>query len=141
MFCYVIVDMFKMEKLELETHKRFSERLKEKGVINEETEIEMIHDRINRDGYFVGRDQRQADYFHDIEAIRSWINSWAHLANQDTKTDYVRLALGHFVLENIESRKEYSDEKNLFWRSLISFKLRGFHRTFFKERQFLTEQE
>jgi hypothetical protein len=123
----------------VEIHHRFDAKLKEKGIIKEDTTGDTVHERINEDMDFFGDKTKKAVYYYqNIEGIRYWVNSWAHLANQETKTDYIRIALGHLVLKDIESRKQYTDEKNLFWRALISYKLRGFHKTFFKDRQFLT---
>ena len=125
--------------VELAIHNRFDEKLKKKGVIKEDTPSDTVHERISEDMDFFGQEHKSADYYyHNIEGIRNWVNSWAHLAHQDTKTDYVRIALGHLVLKDIESRKQYTDEKNLFWRALISYSMRGFHKTFFKDRQFQT---
>jgi hypothetical protein len=127
--------------LNLDLHVRFDNKLKEKGIIKEDTPGDTVHNRIEQDMEFFDQEHKSVDYyFHNIDGIRSWINSWAHLAHQETKTDYVRIALAHLVLKDIESRKQYTDEKNLFWRALISFSKRGFHKTFFKERQFLTTE-
>ena len=40
-----------------------------------------------------------------------------HFAYQETLTDYLRVALGHFVLDDIESRGEWEDEDDLIDRA------------------------
>ena len=75
---------------------------------------------------------RYLDFYHDPDGIRYWINKWAHLAYQATLTDYIRIAYGHLVLDEIEYRDEWSDINDLFKRAYKSYVARGFHRTFYR---------
>jgi len=75
---------------------------------------------------------RYEDYYHDIKGIRDWIRKWAHLGYQETLTDYVRVALGHLVLDEIWSKQKWEDEYDLMKKAYKSFVARGFDKCFFK---------
>ena len=91
---------------------------------------------MDRDSKYFGHwNHQHDDYYHDISGIRAWLRKWCHLAYQDTLTDYVRIALGHLVLDDIWYR--YKDE-NMSHEEIIksayrSYAQRRYGRCHFKE--------
>jgi len=73
---------------------------------------------------------RELDPYHKEEGIRNWLRKWCHLADQETLTHYLRVALGHLVLDEMWS--EYGDE--LIKSAYRSYAQKGFGRCFFRER-------
>lgn len=114
-------------------HLRFDEYLREHNVICEDTVTNSVHSRMDRDIQVFGHwNHRYEDYYHDIKGIRDWIRKWAHLGYQETLTDYVRVALGHLVLDEIWSKQKWEDEYDLMKKAYKSFVARGFDKCFFK---------
>ena len=74
-----------------------------------------------------------ASYYHRDDGIRDWIRSWSHLANQETKTDYVRVALGHLVLDEMRSKYKSKSEEELIKTTYRSYAQRRFGKRYFKE--------
>ncbi|HUT82790.1 MAG TPA: hypothetical protein VMZ29_16460 [Candidatus Bathyarchaeia archaeon] len=118
----------------LRVHIKFDKLLKEKGIISEEANGRSVHTRIDKDTNYFGPNKSVADPDKTIKLIRGWISSWAHFGRKGTKTDCVRIALGHMVVDDIRSRKEYTSESDLLTRALISYKKKGFHKTFYREK-------
>ena len=114
-------------------HLKFDEYLKEHGVINGYTYANTVHDRMDRDVTVWGPDHREIDFYHSEMGIRDWLRGFSHLAYQETLTDYLRVTMGHLVLDDMTSRYEYSDEYELMKSAYRSFIQRGFHRKFFRE--------
>ena len=69
------------------------------------------------------------------QGIRNWLSGFEHLAYQETLTDYLRVALGHVVIDEIERRGEYYDEDDLVKRAYRSFVARGFNRKYYRRRR------
>jgi len=115
-------------------HLNFDEYLREHGIITGYAYADKVHDRMDRDIKKYGPFHRELDYYHAEIGIRSWLQKWQHLAYQETLTDYLRVALGHLVLDEMNSRYEYGSEEELIKSAYRSFIQRGFHRTFFRER-------
>ncbi|MFW9921803.1 MAG: hypothetical protein ACFFDW_00750 [Candidatus Thorarchaeota archaeon] len=115
-------------------HMKFDKILREKGILSNDVNGRSVHTRIDKDSKYFGPNKSVADPEKTIKTIRGWISSWAHFGRKGTKTDYVRIALGHMVVDDIKSRKEYSDENDLLKRALISYKKKGFHKTFYREK-------
>ena len=114
-------------------HVQFDEYLAEHRIISH-WDYSTVHDRMDKDLQIYGHwNHRYEDFYHDIDGIREWIRSWSHLAYPETKTDYVRVALGHLVLDEIKSRQEWEDEYDLIKRAYRSFIARGFDLCYFKE--------
>jgi hypothetical protein len=115
-------------------HLKFDEYLRAHGIICKETLTNTVHERMDRDLQVHGHwDHRYIDYYHNIDGIRDWIRKWSHLGNQETLTDYVRVALGHLVLDEIHYRNEWKNEDDLIKRAYRSFVMRGFHKCYFKK--------
>ena len=89
--------------------------------------------RMDRDAIVWGADHREIDFFHSEKGIREWLRGFSHLAYQETLTDYLRVAMGHLVLDDIGSRYDYMDEFRLMKAAYRSFTHRGFHRKYFRE--------
>jgi len=115
-------------------HSKFDEYLVDHGKINER-DYSSVHDRIDRLVKEYGSAHRLLDEYHSEEGIRYlWLGKWQHLAYQDTLTDYLRVALGHLVLDDMASSYEYDNEYELIKSAYRSYIQRGFDRKFFKER-------
>lgn len=113
-------------------HLKFDEYLIDHGIVSDR-DYSIIHDRMDRDIQVYGHwNHRYEDYYHDINGIRDWIRKWCHLGYQETLTDYVRVALGHLVLDEMWSEYEYENE--LIKSAYRSYAQRGFGRCFFRER-------
>jgi len=115
-------------------HLKFDEYLKEHGIIHGYTYANTVHDRMDRDIVVYGAEHREIDFYHSEEGIREWLQGFSHLAYQETLTDYLRVAMGHLVLDDIASRYGYEDEYELMKSAYRSFIQRGFDRKYFKER-------
>jgi len=115
-------------------HLKFDEYLREHGVIREDTKTYAVHERMDRDLQIHGHWNHQyEDYYHDTNGIRDWIRKWSHLGYQDTLTDYVRVALGHLVLDEMWSKYEFESEEELMKTAYRSYAQRGFGKCYFKE--------
>lgn len=113
-------------------HLRFDDYLREHEIIHEETNGNSVHDRMDRGLTTHGPEHRYTDDYHSEEGIRSWLRGMVAIAYQETLTDYVRIANGHRVLDEIESRGEWIDEDDLIKRAYRSFIARGYDRKYFK---------
>ena len=119
-------------------HLKFDEYLRNKGIIHGYTYGYMVHDRMDRNAHKIGHwKHREWDYYHSEEGIRDWLGRWEHLAYQETLTDYIRIALGHIVLDEIWSRRgyEFESEDELIKSAYRSFIARGYHRKFYRSRK------
>lgn len=112
---------------------KFDEYLKEHGVIHDR-DYSIVHDRMDRDLQVYGHWNHQyEDFYHDEKGVREWIRKWYHLGNQDTLTDYVRVALGHLVLDEIWSQDKTKSEKELMKSAYRSYAQRGYGYCYFRE--------
>ena len=116
-------------------HMKFDDYLKDKGVIYLDSYPESVHKRMDRGVEWFGPEHREWDYYHGEEGIRDWLSGFEHLAYRETLTDYLRAALGHVVLDDIERRGNYYDEDDLIVRAYRSFVGRGFHRKYYRTRR------
>jgi len=114
-------------------HLDFDEYLKDHGVISGYTYANSVHARMDRGINYWGPDHREMDFYHSEEGIREWLRGFSHLAYQETLTDYLRVALGHLVLDYLASRYEYENKYELMKSAYRSFRRRGFHRKYFRE--------
>lgn len=114
-------------------HLKFDNYLKEHDVIYDR-DCSVVHDRMDRDLQVFGHWNHQyEDYYHDIGGIREWIKKWSHLGYQETLTDYVRVALGHLVLDEMWSKYEFDNEDELMKSAYRSYAQRGFGYCYFRE--------
>jgi hypothetical protein len=114
-------------------HQKFDEYLIEHGVIADR-DYSAVHDRMDRDLQVHGHWNHQyEDYYHDVSGIRDWIRKWSHLGYQETLTDYVRVCLGHLVLDEMWSKYEFDDTYELMKTAFRSFTQRRFDKTYFRE--------
>jgi hypothetical protein len=114
-------------------HLKFDEYLIDHGIVYDR-DYSSVHDRMDRDLQIYGHwNHRYEDYYHNIDGIRDWIRSWSYLGYQETLTDYVRVALGHLVLDEMWSTYEYENDYELMKSAYRSYAQRGFGRCFFRE--------
>lgn len=112
---------------------KFDDYLKDHGVIYDR-DCSTVHDRMDRDLQVFGHWSHQyEDYYHDIGGIRAWVRKWSHLGYQETLTDYVRVALGHLVLDEMWSTREFADEDELMKSAYRSYAQRGFGNCYFRD--------
>jgi len=115
-------------------HLKFDEYLREHGIICINTMTDTVHDRMDRDPQVHGHwNHRYEDFYHDLGGIRTWIRKWSRLGYQETLTDYVRVALGHLVMDEMWSKYEYESEYELIKSAYRSYIQRGFDRRLFRE--------
>ncbi|MFP3984464.1 MAG: hypothetical protein ACLFU9_00375 [Candidatus Bathyarchaeia archaeon] len=116
-------------------HLKFDEYLREHAIITGYTYAYKVHDRMDRDAKKHGHwFHRETDFYHCEEGIREWLQKWQHLAYQETLTDYLRIALGHLVLDEVAYRFPHKNEDELIKSAYRSFIQRGLHRKYFKEK-------
>lgn len=113
-------------------HLRFDEYLKDHGVIDGYTYANTVHKRMDRNTMYFGPEHREIDFYHSERGIREWLRGFAHLAYQETLKDYLRVALGHLVLDYMASRYEFENEYELMKSAYRSFIQRGYHRKYFR---------
>ena len=112
---------------------KFDEYLIDHGVVYDR-DFSVVHNRMDRLVREYGSAHRMLDEYHSEEGIRySWLSKWQHLGYQETLTDYLRVALGHLVLDDMASRYEYENEDELIKSAYRSYVQRGFDRCFFRE--------
>lgn len=116
------------------THLRFDEYLKEHGIIHDDTSADKVHERMDRDLATWGAEHREIDFYHSEEGVRDWLRKFSHFAYQETLTDYLKVAMGHLVLDDIASRFPDKDNEEIIKSAYRSFIQRGFDRKYFKER-------
>ena len=115
-------------------HLLFDEYLMDKGIVSDR-DYSIVHDRMDRDAqYWGGFLHRELDPYHTAQGVRDWLRKWCHLAYQETLTDYLRVALGHLVLDEMDSKYKYEDEIDLIRSAYRSYAQRGFGRCFFREK-------
>jgi len=114
-------------------HLKFDDYLIEHGVVSDRN-YSIVHDRMDRDVQYFGKFHRELGGYHREKGIRDWLRSWCHLAYQKTLTDYLRVALGHLVLDEMWSKYKYEDEYELIKSAYRSYAQKGFYWSFFKER-------
>jgi len=124
-------------------HLEFDELLREKEVIYPESNGATVHNRMDRSVKHFGSDHRELDWYHTVEAIRDMI--WQIVNNFDSMsyeraTDYVRIAYGHLVLDEVVTRycRTYDcgedefgdwDVKEILRLAWNNYRKKGFHRT------------
>jgi len=115
-------------------HLKFDEYLIDHGIVGER-DYSIVHKRMDRDIQVHGHwNHRYEDYYHDINGIRDWMGKWSHLGYQQTLTDYVRVALGHLVLDEMWSEYEYGNSYELMKSAYRSYSQRGFGKCYFREK-------
>ncbi len=118
---------------ERRVHLKFDKYLIEHDIIANR-DYSIVHDRMDRDfQYHGGWNHQNFDFFHDIDGIRFWIRTWDHLAYQETLTYYVRVALGHIVLDEMVHNYDFEDEYELMKSAYRSYVMRGFCSCYFKK--------
>lgn len=114
-------------------HLKFDEYLTEHGIVGGR-DYSVVHERMDKDIQVYGHwNHRYEDYYHDSCGVRDWIRKWCHLGYQETLTDYVRVALGHLILDEIWSQYEYGNEHELMKSAYRSYAQRRLDKCYFKE--------
>ena len=114
-------------------HLIFDEYLKQHEILLNTTYAVSVHDRMDRGLTAYGPDHQIIDFYHSEEGIRAWLDALPETTRQDTKTDYLRVALGHLMLDDMKYRLPDASDEELIKAAYRSFMQRGFDRTFYKE--------
>ena len=118
---------------EKRVHLKFDKYLIEHSVICDR-DCSTVHEQMDKGIKVYGPLNHQLeDFNHQIDGVRVWIRSWSHLANQETKTDYIRVAYGHSVLDEIWSEDKTKSEEELMKSAYRSYTQKGFDKCHFKE--------
>jgi len=113
-------------------HLKFDQYLWEHGVILDDTYGDSVHKRLDKGLSKYGPDHQFMDYYHTEEGIRYWLDNMPETMSQDRKTDYMRIALGHMVLDEMAYRRPDLNEDDLIKAAYRSFIQRGYHRKYYK---------
>jgi hypothetical protein len=113
-------------------HLKFDEYLKAHSIIFDDTFAQSVHRRMDKGVKKFGADHQFIDFYHSEQGIREWLRGMTYITSQDTLTDYLRVALGHLVLDDVASRFSCKNEEDLIKTAYRSFMQRGFHKKYFK---------
>ena len=98
-------------------HRKLDDKLKKRGVIRDDTPTDFVHDTM--DGgvtKFGGWQHQENDPKHTITGIREVLANSKKITSERTKTDCIRVAHGHRVLDRL-AKKGYDDEDELVERA------------------------
>jgi hypothetical protein len=109
----------------LNEHQVFDVILKWESVIKDETETYKIHRFI--DSKIPGH-HRSLDDKMTIEMVRKWISKFSHLGYPETFTDYVRVAFGHLILDEVWDKYRQEPMIVVLRKAFSLFKRRGYDR-------------
>jgi len=115
-------------------HRDFDLVLELEGMIHSSEGGDTVHSRLDKGVKEYGAWHREEDSWHTEAGIRDRINAFAHLAKPRTRTDYLRMGLGHLVLDEVCSKNPGLSDARLIEMALRLFKRRGYHRKYYKER-------
>ena len=114
-----------------QTHLRFDEYLKERGIIYDDTVATTVHNRLDKGVKKYGPDHRELDFWHSEEGLREWIGGLPANMLQTTATDYLRAGLGHIALDEMKQRNPEKTDGELFKLAYRSYSQKGYGRTRF----------
>ncbi len=106
----------------------FDDYLRGHEVIFPETRTDSVHNRLDRGVKKFGPDHQVLDDWHSEKGIRQFLRNMDHITSQDTKTDLLRVGLGHIVLDEMKYRSTDASSEDLIKSAYRSFVQRGFYR-------------
>lgn len=121
-------------------HLAFDEILRNNGIICDDTYGDSVHKRLDKHSKKFGAMHREIDEWHSTNGIRDFIDNLINglgTIYQETATDYIRIAYGHIVLDEIASQFKINfncDYNELDWEEVFKevfkeYKKFGFHKT------------
>ena len=114
---------------------RLDQRLIKDGIIDAliEKDYKKVHDMLNTHVRKTGKILTEETFKKGDDALRSWLMLlYKKGASQEKLTSYLRSGLAHLCFDFIESTYERIDPDELITRALLSFKNRGYQKSFFK---------
>jgi hypothetical protein len=114
---------------------RLDRKLIEDGLLDEcfEKDYKIVHNMLNNHMRRTGGKVPSENFKVGEEKLRDWLMIlYKKGASQEKLTSYLRCGLAHLSFDYIASQNQELKGSELVTRSLQSFKLRGFHKTFFK---------
>jgi hypothetical protein len=114
---------------------RLDKRLIEEGLLDEcfEKDYRLVHSMLNSHMRRTGGKVPSENFKLGEEKLRDWLMIlYKKGASQEKLTSYLRCGLAHLSFDFIASQNRDLKGSELVTRSLQSFKLRGFHKSFFK---------
>jgi hypothetical protein len=116
--------------------KALDSKLIEQGVISKSysKDYQLVHKMLNSYMKRSGKVLTQKNFDKGNEKLRDWLMILhKEGASQEKLTSYLRCGLAHLSYDFIASQNRDLSNKELATRALRSFKLRGFHKSFFKK--------
>ena len=114
---------------------RLDDRLMKDGFLSMDfkSDYQTVHDMLNTSMRRYGGKVPDENFKKGEEKLRNWLMIlYKKGASQEKLTSYLRCGLAHLSYDFIASQNRKLPGSELITRSLQSFKLRKFHRTFFK---------
>lgn len=114
---------------------RLDHRLIEEGLVDPafDKDYPLVHRFLNSHLRKNGKILTEETFQKGNEALRSWLTTlFGQGASQEKLTSYLRIGLAHLSFDFIESGFSTIGMDDLISRTLVSFKKRGFQRTFFR---------
>ncbi len=114
---------------------RLDQRLMQEGVIDAliEKDYKKVHDMLNTHVRKSGKILTEETFARGDQALRSWLMLlYKKGATQEKLTSYLRCGLAHLCFDFIESTYASIDADELVTRALVSFKNRGYQKSFFR---------
>jgi len=120
------------------TVRRLDEKLMKEGVISTDlkNDYQTVHDMLNNYMRRSGGKVPGENFKKGEAKLRDWLMIlYKQGASQEKLTSYLRCGLAHLSFDFIDSQNKGITGSDLVTRSLQSFKLRNFHRSFFRVSQ------
>lgn len=96
-------------------------------------DYQIVHSMLNDRMRQTGKILTEENFQKGEDALRDWlVTLFKQGASQEKLTSYLRCGLAHLCFDFIESTYDRIPSEDLITRSMQSFKLRDFHKTFFK---------
>jgi hypothetical protein len=114
---------------------RLDERLMKEEIlsIDFKKDYQTVHDMLNTNMRRYGGKLPDENFNIGEEKLRDWLMIlYKKGASQEKLTSYLRCGLAHLSFDHIASQNRTLPGSELITRSLQSFKLRKFNKTFFK---------
>ena len=114
---------------------RLDTRLMKDGYLSMDfkNDYQTVHDMLNTYMRRYGGKVPEENFKKGEEKLRDWLMIlYKKGASQEKLTSYLRCGLAHLSYDYIASQNKKLPGSELITRSLQSFKLRKFHRSFFK---------
>ncbi|MGA1793086.1 MAG: hypothetical protein ACMUHM_03975 [Thermoplasmatota archaeon] len=120
------------------TVRRLDDKLMKEGVLSADfkNDYQTVHDMLNSYMRRSGGKVPGENFKKGEAKLRDWLMIlYKQGASQEKLTSYLRCGLAHLSFDFIDSQNKGITGSDLVTRSLQSFKLRNYHRSFFRVSQ------